>query len=99
MKKECSNCYYGQICQDYQEEDSQVCDRFTYECETCADEAVVLYKDKPLCRDCLVDKLGIETWTVTHYMLDGEYLGNDGDNDADDMFGDMIDVEVIYYYE
>lgn len=37
------------------------------------------YDDDIICEECLLEIDGISTHTVTHYNLDGEYMGSDDD--------------------
>ena len=37
------------------------------------------YFNELYCFDCLLEEMGIETYTEIHYSLDNEYLGDDDD--------------------
>lgn len=59
-------------------------DRFCEKCDCELEEYE--YKGVGLCSDCVLEKLEeenkIESWTTKSYMLtDGEYLGNDNEDD------------------
>lgn len=86
MKKSCKNCYWvekgkkPQYCVhtgvDYPDEP---CDFHSYECIGCGDWAMYSIGEKPLCFNCLLDELNIQSHNVTYYYSeDGEYLGYDG---------------------
>lgn len=86
MCKNCNDCYWN-----FQNKKShwcafkevapkdEVCDKHDYECISCGEQAEYKYKEDYLCSNCLLEELGVETYTETHYTLDGEYLGSDDD--------------------
>lgn len=86
MCKNCDNCYWnykenkGDWC-GFKEvvPKERVCDKHDYECISCSDQAEYKYKGDALCSNCLLEELGVETYTVTHYTLNDEYLGSDDD--------------------
>lgn len=47
------------------------------------------YSDEIICEDCLLESDMITTDTVTHYYLDGEYLGDD--NNLDEVIDNICD--------
>lgn len=57
-------------------------------CAICGKEyADNYYKDnlseEIICEDCLLEVDGITTSTITHYFLDGEYIGDDSESIQD----------------
>lgn len=88
MDKSCDNCYWASSnrgnCYYFEDKpESNICDRFDYKCCECDGEnATHEYKNNLYCTDCLLKELDVESWTVTHYMVDGEYLGSDDDIDG-----------------
>ena len=57
-------------------------------CEICGKGyADNYYKDnlseEIICEDCLLEVDGITTSTITHYFLDGEYIGDDSESIQD----------------
>ena len=41
------------------------------------------YSDEIICEDCLLEIDGITTSKITHYFLDGEYIGDDSQSIED----------------
>lgn len=85
MVKSCDNCYWHSAIDDEEcikklKPKDRECEEHTYECE-CGSEAEYKYEDDFYCTDCMVEQVGIDTYTTTHYMCDGEYLGCDDDLD------------------
>lgn len=85
MNKSCNDCYFKSKdldihCFNYDNQPDKVCDYFTPECE-CGYEGDYLYNDTYYCKQCILKEFGVETYTVEHYMLNGEYLGDDNDLD------------------
>lgn len=85
MNKNCSDCYFKSKTLDecylgYDTQQSKDCDYFRPECK-CGCDADYLYDDTYYCKECLLKEFGVETYTVEHYMLDGEYLGDEDDLD------------------
>ncbi len=65
-------------------------------CEECEiEEAKYKYNDKIYCDDCLLFVLDkedkIQSWTVTHYEIDGNYIGNDNDKDMEEVIEDIAE--------
>lgn len=92
MGKSCSNCYWKyseayalkvkKYCAWNNEEIKEnMCKNHSYKCSCRNELAEYKYKDEYVCKECLLDMLGVETYTVTHYTLDDEYLGSDDDID------------------
>lgn len=89
MIKCCENCYWKfKKCEPkndwcaYEKNklENKTCDKHNYECSSCNDEiAEYKYNDKYYCSKCLLEEFGVEEYTETHYMLDGEYLGSEDD--------------------
>lgn len=89
MIKCCENCYWKfKKCESkndwcaYEKNklENQICDKHSNECSCCFDDkAEYKYKDKYYCSKCLLEEFGVEEYTETHYMLDGEYLGSEDD--------------------
>ena len=66
-------------------------------CEICGSKyADNYYKNKDtdeiICEDCLLEVDGITTSTITHYFLDGEYIGDDSDS-----IQDVVDTICEYF--
>ncbi|GAA0229721.1 hypothetical protein [Metaclostridioides mangenotii] len=81
MEKTCDNCYWS-ISEDQcikKLEPKNKCEEHNYECFYCNSEAEYISDDKSYCTDCLIQSFCLETNTVTHYSLDGTYLGSDDD--------------------
>lgn len=80
MEQTCDNCYWrirGDQCIKKLEPKNR-CEGHNYECE-CGSEAEYKYEDDFYCADCIMEHLDIDTYTTTHYTLDGGYLGCDDD--------------------
>jgi RecJ-like exonuclease len=59
-------------------------------CPDCGIEfATYEYDGETYCTECLLLKLEkdkqVESWSVQHYMIDGEYFGNDNDNEVEEI--------------
>lgn len=82
----CEECYwkfnnYENYCAYYNDEPKK-CDYFNFKCCDCDSEcASYTYKEKRYCSECLINELGVQSYSVTHYELNGEYLGSDDDID------------------
>lgn len=66
-------------------------------CEICGSKyADNYYRNKDtgeiICEDCLLEVDGITTSTITHYFLDGEYIGDDSDS-----IQDVVDTICEYF--
>lgn len=86
MSKNCNNCYWkfevniDEWCARGKAKPSEeFCDGHNYKCTCCDEEAEYKYENQYLCSKCILEKLGVKEYTVTHYTLDDEYLGSDGD--------------------
>ena len=86
--KSCDNCYWnancywkmhGEWCLYSSEKPSEnTCTKHQYTCEECdSSEVEYSYRGKKYCFDCLLDELEIESYEVTHYTLDGEYIASE----------------------
>lgn len=68
-------------------------------CEICGNEydGDNYYKNKDtgeiICEDCLLESDGITTFTMTNYYVDGEYIGNELDDEL------INNVCMIFNYE
>ena len=67
------------------------------ECEICGSKYADNYyrnkdTDEIICEDCLLEVDGITTSTITHYFLDGEYIGDDSDS-----IQDVVDTICEYF--
>ncbi len=66
-------------------------------CEICGSKYADNYyrnkdTDEIICEDCLLEVDGITTSTITHYFLDGEYIGDDSDS-----IQDVVDTICEYF--
>ena len=66
-------------------------------CEICGSKYADNYyrnkdTDEIICKDCLLEVDGITTSTITHYFLDGEYIGDDSDS-----IQDVVDTICEYF--
>lgn len=80
--KSCDNCYFrgykDMFCINKTEKPKEsICDGHSYICVKCDDIAGFEYKDKQYCEDCLLKEFEVESYTITHYTMNGEYLGCD----------------------
>lgn len=70
------------------------CKNFKAICSECeVEEPIYEHENDLYCSECLLGKLEsegkIETWTVKHYMLNDDYIGNDNDNYIKDITEDI----------
>lgn len=103
-KNNCYQCYNSrpieQICnitkKDIKDDDilNNDCKNFKAMCSECEIEYPIYeYKDNLYCSECLLEKLEseekIEVWTVKHYMLNDDYIGNNDENDMEEVTEDI----------
>ena len=46
-------------------------------CRECEEISVYKYNDEYWCQECLLKQFNVEEHIVTHYYIDGEFLGSD----------------------
>lgn len=108
MNKSCVNCYWRnrlhisrQInhCMYYQKTQTEVCDNHSFLCEDCeSDSAEWDYMGKRYCSMCALQNIGIEKReyvSYQYYDARGDYLGDSGDMDDDDILSSRSDVKGI----
>lgn len=96
--KNCENCYwcFEDKCIKGVLPINEECGEYGYECSSCG-HSLADYKQGDLyyCQDCFLGANDIETFTVTHYTWDGEYMGSEDDIDeVIEYVIDNIDEEV-----
>lgn len=77
LEDDCIKCIYGNELTNLSEE--KECENHNYKCSECGDQAEYKIKGVCLCFDCLSEGFELERHQVTHYTLDGEYIGSDED--------------------
>ena len=85
--KSCDNCYWkynlgfaGEYCTKTERKpNTNLCDNHDYKCSECDSNAEIKDNKEYYCTDCFMKSLGVETYTQTHYIYDGEYMGSDDD--------------------
>lgn len=102
--KTCDNCYwrlrYGKhtFCLYHEDKQDTICKEHSYRCDMCGHE-IARFEQNGFrhCVDCLLQENGVESFEVTHYTWDGDYLGNE--NDIDEVIDVVIecceDIDVI----
>lgn len=92
--KSCDNCYwkctYGDWCSFLAKKPTKnICGKYEYSCEECHSEiANYSYKSKNYCLGCMLEELEVESYEVTHYVLNGEYIGSE-----ENIGEDILDVD------
>lgn len=86
MSRNCNNCYWKLSNDDWcikqvEETSKKICSEHSYECTECDEQATHEYEHKQYCAECLLKEMNVETYQVTHYMIDGEYLGDEDELD------------------
>ena len=83
--KNCENCYWYHREECFKRVTPPIqgdCEEYGYECSSC-NLTLAHYKQGDLyyCQDCFLGANDIETFTVTHYTWDGEYMGSEDNID------------------
>ena len=95
MEKECDNCYWEgyltKFCySEMTRPEENICPEHEFVCCECEGEiAKYKYKDKHYCKFCLMKEFEVEEYSVTHYTLNGEYLGDE--DEIDDVIHNLDD--------
>lgn len=90
--KTCEMCYWESICKKGKKE---ICSDYSAECG-CGNGAKYNFRNVvELCEECMLERLGIEVHEVRYFYDDGEYVGNECDEELEEILSNYKGVELI----